>query len=134
MNNGPYSEEKYVIITSAKYSLAAIALILSSGAASAAQQCTISDGSRTGTVIANDWVAFFPESESGAVPREDLIKKDRIFRDASWRNKLKTVSAPAGCESVIWTDVSAGGEKMGGPGTFNIPAGKNSVSYMCRCK
>lgn len=122
-----------MITTSKKYALAAIALILSAGGASAAQQCTISDGSRTGTVIANDWVAFFPESESGAVPSENLIKKDRIFRDASWRNKLKTVTAPAGCVSVVWTSIS-GGEKMGGPGTVNIPDGKNSVSYMCRCQ
>lgn len=111
-----------------------MALILSAGAASATQQCTISDGSRTGTVIANDWVAFFPESESGAVPGEYLIKKDRIFRDPSWRNKLTTVTAPAGCESVVWTNVSAGGEKITGTGTINIPEGKNSVSYMCRCK
>lgn len=117
-----------------KYAVAAIALILSAGAASAAQQCTISDGSRTGTVIANDWVAFFPESESGAVPKEPLIKQDRIFRDPSWRNMLKTVTAPQGCENVVWTNVSAGGEKIGGPGTINIPEGKNIVSYMCRCK
>lgn len=117
-----------------KFAVAATALILGAGAASAAPQCTISDGSRTGTVIANDWVAFFPESESGAIPGEYLIKKDRIFRDPSWRNKLTTVTAPQGCDNVVWTNVSAGGEKIGGPGTINIPAGKNTVSYMCRCK